>query len=105
MSDVFPKFIIEDGDLIIANCSYHNEIVNDKSKVRGGGFWHKVNDFYILSGESFHFGKSTIEDIKACIENKRVFIGKSRKKNVSGNGFAYDTGSEIITLKTTAELV
>lgn len=100
MSDVFPKFVIEDGDLIIANCTYHKEIATDVSKVKSGGFWQKVNEFYILSGESYQYGKAKIEDIKACIANKRVFIGKERKKNVSDKGFAFDTGKEIITLKT-----
>ena len=100
MSDVFPKFVIEDGDLIIANCTYHKEMLNDVTKVKGGGFWHRVNDFYIFSGESCHYGKAKIEDIKACVANKRVFIGKERKKNVSDKGFAFDTGKEIITLKT-----
>ena len=99
MSDVFPKFVIEDGDLIIANCTYHKEIVTDTSKVIGGGFWQKVNEFYIFSGSSYEFGKAKLEDIKACIANKRVFINKSKKRNVSENGFAYDTGTEIITIQ------
>ena len=105
MSDVFPKFVIEGGDLIIANCSYHKELVTDVSKVKGGGFWQKVNDFYIFSGDSFQFGKAKIEDIKSCVENKRVFIGTSRKNNVSEKLFAYDTGTEIINIKTVKELV
>ena len=99
MSDVFPKFIIEDGDLIIANCSYHEEIATNVKEVKSGGYWQRVNDFFIFSGNSFQFGKAKIEDIKACIENKKVFIGKARANNVSNYGFAYDTGYEIITLK------
>ena len=99
MSDVFPKFVIEDGDLIIANCTYHMEIIKEKANVRGGGFWHRANNLFIFSGKSFQFGAAKIEDIKACIENKRVFLGTKRKNNVSESGFAFDTGSEIITLK------
>ncbi len=29
MADVFPKFIIEDGNLIIGKCSFHRQLATD----------------------------------------------------------------------------
>ncbi len=99
--DVFPKFVIEDGNLIIQKCTYHKQIVTDPTKVRGGGWFRYDNDNrrFIFHGESTDFGRASIEDIRKCVQEKRVFSNKSCIRNLAeDHTFAYDTGSEIIDL-------
>lgn len=97
--DVFPKFILEDGNLIIRKCTFHHQIVIDKDKVQGGG-WFRYNhekNLFTLYGSSHDFGPATYEDIKEAIHNKRVFNNPRKTINVSDvYKFNYDTGSEII---------
>ncbi len=100
--DIFPKFIVEDGCLIIRKVTFHKEMVIDKSKVKGGGWFRydKETNTFILYGESVDFGMADIEDIKKCIENNNVFSSQYKHRNISDNyNFSYDTGSEIIQLK------
>jgi hypothetical protein len=71
----FPKFIIEDGKLILGNVKYHNDFVTDKTKVIGGG-WFKLKEgenTYILSGDSHEFGRAKMEDVNKCIISDNVF--------------------------------
>jgi hypothetical protein len=89
---MFPKFIIEtreeEGDcLILAKCNYHKELANDLSKVKGGGWWilDGYNSIFILHGESHDFGRAKIEDIKNCIQHKKVFSEKNLLKNITDN--------------------
>lgn len=105
MTDVFPKFIIETDDelgdcLIIAKCTYHKQLVTDEKKVKGGGWWRKENDTFILFGDSSEFGAATIENIRTCIENKNVFTNSSLYRSIADEFcFSYDTRYEIIKLK------
>ncbi len=100
----FSKFIIEDGKLILAKVTFHKELVTDKDKVKGGGWFKFIYDTNVLifSGESHDFGKATFEDIKQCVENRQVYDNKSLRRNISSRfNFAYDTGSEVIPLNET----
>lgn len=77
---VFPKFIIETDDiegdcLIIAKCTFHKQLATDIAKVKGGGWW--ALDFetkvFTLHGSSDDFGAAKLEDIKSCVDRKKVF--------------------------------
>lgn len=105
MTDVFPKFIIETDDelgdcLIIARCTFHKQLVTDEKKVKGGGWWRKENDTFILFGCSTDFGAATIENIKSCIDKKNVFTNSGLYCSIADEfSFSYDTRTEIINLK------
>ena len=107
MEDVFPKFIIETDDdlgdcLIISKCTYHKDLVIDKTKVKGGGWWRLDYETktFTLYGESSDFGKSTLEDIKNCIDNGNVYTDYTLSHSIADKyNFDYDTYSEIIKLK------
>lgn len=101
MSDVFPKFIIEDDCLYLGNCTYHKQLATNKDKVKGGG-WFRYNsetDTFTLHGSSEDFGAAKIEDIQKCINEQKVFSHKNGIRNLSSASFNYDTQSEIIKLK------
>ncbi len=100
MIDVFPKFIVEGNNLIIAKCTFHKQLVTDKEQVKGGGMWEWDRDKneFLLYGDSTDFGEASTEDIKACIESGNVFLSYSGGRNVSHNSFYLNTGSEIIKL-------
>lgn len=105
--NVFPKFIIETDDqegdcLIISKCTYHKQLATDLSKVKGGGWWilDRENSIFTLYGESYDFGMASIDDIKKCVENKKVFSSSALVRNYTDNfSFRYKTESgEIIEL-------
>lgn len=101
MSDVYPKFIVEGNNLIIAKVTYHKDLVTDKEQVKGGGWWRLKGDMMILHGTSFDFGTAKAEDIKACIDAGNVFSDQYMIQNIADQfGFAYqDVMGEIIKLK------
>ena len=83
--DVYPKFIIEDGALIISKCTYHKDIAENKDNVIGGGWFDyrhddKVFQFY---GKSEDFGPVSIEDIKKCIEAGEVYTDEYKMNNIA----------------------
>lgn len=88
--EAYPKFIIETDDqegdcLIIGKCTYHKQLVTDKTKVRGGGWWN-FNDNKTeihLYGKSEDFGYAKFEDILNCIKNKKVFSSSVLVRNIS----------------------
>jgi len=106
--DVFPKFIIEtdteEGDcLIISKCTYHKQLVTDKTKVKGGGWWtlDKENRIFTLYGDSQDFGRAKIEDIINCIKLKKVFSNAALVKNLTDD-FKFqwrNLDGEIINIK------
>lgn len=99
----FSKFIIEDDKLILGKVTYHKELVTDKDKVKGGGWFKFIynENVLIFSGESHDFGKAKFEDIKRCVENRQVY-DRSLRRNISSRfNFAYDTGTEVIPLNET----
>ena len=99
MSEVFPKFIIEDGNLILSKVTFHKQIVTDPEKVRGGGWFYFKNNTFTFHGDSHDFGKAKLTDIQECIKNKNVYTNICCTHSIADNySFAYDTGSEIIPL-------
>jgi len=98
------KFIIEGENLIIANCEFHHQLVNEKKYVNGGGWWKldRETSTFTLYGESFDFGAASIEDIALCISKGNVFSNKYCINNISKDySFKYDTGTEILNLNKT----
>ena len=97
MHDVFPKFIVEDNELIIAKCTFHRQLVSNKEKVKGGGLWKldQEKKEFLLYGSSGDFGYATAEDIKACIDAGKVHAGR---RNFSDYTFYLNTGYETIKL-------
>jgi len=98
----FSKFIIEGNALILQKVTFHKEMVNDASQVKGGGwfFYESDTNTFILSKESHDFGKAKLEDIKTCIENGEVYSCKYKRRNMSKrHNFSYDTGTEIIEIQ------
>lgn len=103
MRDIFPKFIIEDGALIISKVTYHKEIVIEKEKVQGGGWfrWNKEFTMCIFYGDSHDFGKARIEDIQKAVLDGKVYTNPYSEHSIANKfDFGYDTGTEIINLKT-----
>ena len=73
--DIFPKFIIEDGNLIIGKVTYHSELMYEKENVSGGGWFNykpKLKTFTFF-GSSHDFGKSSLEDVKKAVLENRVY--------------------------------
>jgi hypothetical protein len=104
MHDVFPKFIVEGNNLIIAKCTYHKDLVTDKEQVKGGGWWKFDTETktFTLSGESFDFGSADVEDIRKCIEAGNVWSDNMQIQNITdGYRFQYQRTifDEIIKLK------
>lgn len=102
MHEKFPKFIIEGGNLILMKVTFHHEIVTDKTKVKGGGWFKymKETNMFLFYGDSNDFGKATFEDIKQCVENGNVYSDKTLYRDMSDHyKFGYDTGTEIINLE------
>lgn len=100
MADVFQKFIVEGGSLIIAKCTFHKQLVTDKEKVKGGGMWKwdQENKIFTLYGDSHDFGYANAEDIKKCIEARNIFLSYAGGRNVSDHTFYLNTGVETIKL-------
>lgn len=106
--DVFPKFIIETDDqkgdcLIIAKVTRHYQIVVNRDKVKGGG-WFKMDrpsNTITFHGESDEFGKASMVDIIHCIHLRNVYTTPSCEFSIADKwNFDYFTGSEIIHLQT-----
>lgn len=99
MKDLFPKFIIEDGNLILGKCSFHKDLVTDKEKVQGGGWFRFKDDSFIFHGDSHEFGRAKLEDIQKAVEEDKVFTNSYLTHSIAKkHKFLYDTQSEIIEL-------
>lgn len=99
MDDIFPKFIIEDGNLIIGNCTYHRNMVIDEDNVIGGGGFKLEHGTITFFGESDQFGKATISDIKKCIDSNKVFTNPSCRVSIAKDySFYYKNKNKIIDL-------
>jgi len=73
--DVFPKFIIENDELILGKVTYHKELATDVKNVKGGGWWFFNNskNHFQFFGDSQDFGRVKIEDIRKCVLEKKIF--------------------------------
>lgn len=71
MDDVFPKFIVEDGKLVIEKITFHKQLVVNKDNVRGGGWFHFIPETktILLYGSSSDFGKAKLEDVSKAVVN------------------------------------
>lgn len=97
--DVFPKFIVEDGNLIVAKCTYHKELICDKDKMQGGGWWRVKDRTMTFYGESYDFGPASLEDIQKAVAEGKVYSNPSCSYSIVDRyEFQYDTQSEIIPL-------
>jgi hypothetical protein len=99
--DVFPKFIVEGNNLIIAKCTYHKQLVTDKDLVKGGGLWKLDRDKkeFVLFGSSDDFGYASADDIKSCIEAGNVFYSYIGGRKIEDHSFWLNTVIEHIKLK------
>ena len=101
MMDKFPKFILEDGCLILSKVSYHKELVTEKEKVRGGG-WFRFDleaKTCLLSGESHEFGRCRLEEVEKAVAEGKVYTNVYMTHSIAGDfKFRFDRGSEIVDL-------
>jgi len=69
-----PKWIIENGVLIIAKANYHRDMAKDTTKVVGGGWWDydKETHTFLLYGLSTDFGQVTDKQFEDCKLHRRV---------------------------------
>lgn len=81
----FSKFIIQSDSLIMAKVTYHKELVIDHTSVKGGGWfvYNHDNKSFTFHGESHDYGKASIENIKKCVEEKKVYTDIHLHRNVS----------------------
>ncbi len=85
--------------MILAKCTFHRDLANDTSKVKGGGmFRYQGDDTFLLFGSSFDFGAAKLEDIKKCIEDGKVYGNSGLRRSLSNYRFIYDTQTELIAL-------
>ena len=97
--DVFPKFIIEGNNLILSKVTYHRDIVTEKEKVKGGGWFKFEDDCFTFYGTSDEFGSVNVEDVKRCVKNDCVFTNYMLIYSIANKfKFKYDTGTEIINI-------
>lgn len=83
--DIFNKFIVEDGCIIMCKVTYHKELVTDKELVRGGGSFMFTDDnkgikFY---GSSYDFGAPYLEDIQKAFKECKVYWSQYSDEDIS----------------------
>jgi hypothetical protein len=97
--EVFPKFIVEDGNIIISKCTFHHQLVTNPDKVQGGGMFRYEDGVFTLYGKSHDYGPAKLGDIQKAISEKKVFSNSRLKRELTSKyKFQYDTGSKIIDL-------
>ena len=67
-----PKFIIQNGFLILGYVEFHHELKQNESPVNGGGWFNIKNQNLTFWKDSHDFGKPKAEDIKKCIDLGKV---------------------------------
>ena len=103
MRNAFPKFIIEDGKLIISKCTYHKQLACDTRKVVGGGWFifDLVKRMFIFDGNSTSedFGSVSFEQIKKCVDDGEVYTNSSARMSVRHKfSFSYKKDNNIIEI-------
>lgn len=102
--DVFNKFIIETDDelgdcLILGKVSYHYQLAFDLKKVKSGGWWKEQDKRITFFGDSYQFGKATLEQVKEAVMNNKIFTSYILENPINNQyKFSYDIESEIIEL-------
>lgn len=108
MEDLHPKFILVDDILVISKVVYHKEIlceqidpVTEPHRIKGGGWFKFKDNTFTFYGDSHDFGAAKLEDIQKAVNEGKVFTNIYQTHSIADDhNFAYDTQSEIITLKT-----
>lgn len=98
---LFPKFIIEEENMILKIVKNHRDIATNALKVKGGGnyIFDSDTNSYTLYGESYEFGAAKFEDIKKCIEDGKVYSNVELTHSITDkNNFSFYNGSKIIEL-------
>jgi hypothetical protein len=90
----FPKFVVTAaGNLIIAKCQYHRDLLfNDKDSIIGGGWWqlNNQNNTFTLYGSSEEFGFVSKHIVENCIKLEKVFTSALCVKTIDLNTYAFD---------------
>jgi hypothetical protein len=81
-----PKFIINDGMVVMGRVVAHRDLLKDHRKTIGGGWWHYDKDYKImyLYGTSVEFGSITEEQAREAWDNsyqidmKMIFSNEER---------------------------
>lgn len=90
--EIFPKWIIEDGHLVIGKVTNHRDLAVNTANVKGGG-WFEVdltNKTILLYGSSSDYGYTEVSDIKAAIAANQAG-SFSRPDMLEGFTFKYST--------------
>jgi hypothetical protein len=94
---LFPKFIIENGYLVIGRVTYHEHLLETKwDNVSGGGFWSEENKKVILQ-ESNDFESVDINELKYIIQNNKIKL-KLWNKEISDKFSFKNKNGELIEL-------
>ena len=102
--EVYNKFIIENdetlGDcLILGRVTYHKQLAYDESKVKSGGWWKLKDDRITFYGESYDFGRATLEQVTNAVLNDKVFTSRLLEHSIAKkHNFSFDNQSEIIEI-------
>ena len=102
--EVYNKFIIENdetlGDcLILGKVTYHKQLACNESKVKSGGWWKLEDNRIIFYGESYDFGRATLEQVTNAVLNDKVFTSYLLKHSITKKyNFSFDNQSEIIEI-------
>lgn len=65
----YPKFIINNGNLVLGNVEFHRELARDHKTTKGGGWYHldkEAKKLYLYS-ESMDFGPCARPDVEQAI--------------------------------------
>jgi len=94
--DLFPKFIVEDGCIILGKVTYHKDLAENKENVKGGGTYKyiPVERTFELSGSSYEFGPAKLEDIKKAVGTGEVYSdGKIMKLSNANYTYRHEDGT------------
>ena len=102
--EVYNKFIIENNEtlgdcLILGKVSYHKHLAYDESKVKSGGWWKLKGNRITFYGDSYDFGRATLEQVTDAVMNDKVFNSYPLEHPITKEySFSYDRQSEIVEI-------
>ena len=98
--DKYPKYIVEDNNLILSKVTFHKDMAIDKEKVVGGGWFDYDNETktFKFFGDSTDFGKASLEDVKACVKAGNVYTNNRMTHSIADDhNFVYDdNGTDVV---------